>query len=54
VFKEADWTGISREAKDLIGKMMNYNYLERFSAKEALEHPWLQQNTVAPNLNLQE
>lgn len=31
-------------AKDLIGKFMRYDPEERLSAKDALEHPWMQTN----------
>jgi calcium-dependent protein kinase len=31
---------ISREAKDLIKKMLTYDPLKRISALECLDHPW--------------
>ena len=34
------WNSISKEAKDLVAKMMDPNYKTRISAADALEHPW--------------
>lgn len=31
---------LSEESKDLIQKMLKYNYKHRISAKEALSHSW--------------
>ena len=38
----SSWRSISREAKDLIRKMLVINPNERYSAIEALNHPWMQ------------
>lgn len=35
------WSGVSAEAKDLISKLLVVNPLERLTAAQALEHPWL-------------
>ena len=34
------WEVLSKDAKDLIKKMLTYNYKQRVNAKEALCHPW--------------
>ena len=34
------WDGISEQAKNIIKKMLTYNYQERISAREALNDPW--------------
>ena len=36
LYKDSDWKFISSDAKDLISKMLNYNYKSRISSKEAL------------------
>jgi len=36
------WNVRSDLVKNLIRGMMNVNTEERFSAKQALEHPWIQ------------
>lgn len=41
---EEDWDNISREAKDLIKNMLKLNPKQRYSAKQALDHSWLQFN----------
>ena len=40
-YKGLIWKGISKEAKDLIDKMLTYNPKDRISAKEACNHPWI-------------
>lgn len=35
-----DWTGVSSQAKDLISKMLIYDYTKRPSAQECLKHTW--------------
>ncbi|OMJ89724.1 hypothetical protein SteCoe_8089 [Stentor coeruleus] len=47
-FTGKEWKNISNEAKDLLGKMINSDPLTRISAKEALEHPWLQNDIQTP------
>ena len=37
-----DWDGISSDAKNLIKKMLHFNYKERITAKEALKDVWFQ------------
>ena len=40
VFPEAEWANISKEAKDLINKMLS-EPLTRLTAEQVLVHPWL-------------
>jgi len=40
VFPEEEWGVISKEAKDLISKMLTYEPSKRISAKQVLLHPW--------------
>lgn len=42
--KEEEWSHISDSAKDLIKNMLKHNPKLRFSAKQALMHPWIQNN----------
>ena len=35
------WDSVSKEAKDLISKLLVVNYNERYSAEEVLSHPWV-------------
>lgn len=37
-----DWDEISAEAKDLIKLMLEKDPKKRISAKDALQHPWIQ------------
>jgi len=39
-----EWGFVSREAKDLILKLLQTNPEKRLSAAEALEHPWFKTN----------
>lgn len=48
---EEDWGKISNEAKNLIKKMLTYNPAERISAKEALNHIWIQSNAPATTVS---
>jgi serine/threonine protein kinase len=34
------WNRVSKEAKDLISKLLTYNYKDRLVASEGLKHPW--------------
>lgn len=40
VFLHEDWSGISKEAKDLIRKMLTYDQDDRISGEEAMRHEW--------------
>lgn len=35
------WKNVSKEAKDLIKKLLTYDPAERISAEQALKHPWI-------------
>ncbi|KAL7748262.1 Calcium/calmodulin-dependent protein kinase type I [Sorochytrium milnesiophthora] len=39
------WTGVSEVAKDFIRRLLKIEPSERMSAKQALEHPWLDMTT---------
>ena len=39
-FPPEEWDQISKEAKDLISKMLTFNPAKRISALDALQHPW--------------
>lgn len=39
-FEDDSFTSVSNEAKDLISKLLNKNAKKRYTAEEALEHPW--------------
>uniref|UniRef100_A0A0G4FA06 non-specific serine/threonine protein kinase n=1 Tax=Chromera velia CCMP2878 TaxID=1169474 RepID=A0A0G4FA06_9ALVE len=41
-FFSPEWDAISQQAKDFIRKLIQYDPKRRFSADQALEHPWLQ------------
>jgi serine/threonine protein kinase len=40
-FPEPYWSKISENAKDLIRKLLVVNPNKRFTAKQALDHPWI-------------
>jgi calcium-dependent protein kinase len=37
------WKTVSKEAKDLIKKLLTYKHEDRISAEEALQHPWIKE-----------
>ena len=43
-FNDEEWDTISNEAKDLIKKLLIKDFKKRYSAKEALGHPWIKKN----------
>jgi calcium-dependent protein kinase len=43
-----EWRAISKEAVDLIKKMLTYNPTNRISAEEALNHPWIKKKVLEP------
>ena len=55
VFPEAEWANISKEAKDLINKMLS-DPLTRLTAEQVLVHPWLvnqlNKNTKAKEIKI--
>ncbi|EER09574.1 Calcium-dependent protein kinase, putative [Perkinsus marinus ATCC 50983] len=40
-FNASDWRNISADAKDLIRKLLKMNPRERYTAEQALNHPWV-------------
>ncbi|KAL2467630.1 Calcium-dependent protein kinase 11 [Forsythia ovata] len=48
-FESEPWPNISESAKDLIGKMLDRDPRGRISAHEVLCHPWIVDDTVAPD-----
>lgn len=40
-FASGNWVSVSKEAKDLILKMLIYDPKERISASEGISHPWI-------------
>ena len=46
-----DWEGVSQEAKEVIDLLLKVEPSRRLSAKELLEHPWLQRS--APHQQLE-
>lgn len=40
------WKSVSKEAKDLIKKLLTYDPAERISADQALRHPWIADRTA--------
>ncbi len=40
-FSDEVWGGISPEAKDLIGRLLEKDVKQRLSAQQVLKHPWV-------------
>ena len=40
-FPVEEWSGISKEAKDLVTNMLKFDPKNRFSAKDCLSHTWI-------------
>ena len=55
-FKGPEWAGVSSEAKDLLGKILQFDPKDRPSVEEALEHPffslYLDFGDAVPDVNL--
>lgn len=45
----SEWKGISKEAVDMIKKMLTYNPINRISAEEALNHAWIKKKVNEPS-----
>ena len=43
--EEEEWNDISKEAKDLVQKLLMFDAKKRISAKDALSHPWIIKQT---------
>ncbi|KAL0692249.1 hypothetical protein Bca4012_059429 [Brassica carinata] len=48
-FETSPWPSISESAKDLIGKMLESDPKKRLTAHQVLCHPWIVDDTVAPD-----
>ncbi|GMI67781.1 calcium-dependent protein kinase 2 [Hibiscus trionum] len=48
-FDSPPWPGISDSAKDLIRKMLDRNPKRRLTAHQVLCHPWIVDDTIAPD-----
>lgn len=53
-FQREPWPKISANAKDLVQRMLDPDPSTRLTAKQVLEHPWLQNANMAPNISLGE
>ncbi|XP_066363046.1 calcium-dependent protein kinase 16 [Miscanthus floridulus] len=51
-FKREPWPSVSDNAKDLVRQMLQPDPKLRLTAKQVLEHPWLQNAKKAPNVPL--
>uniref|UniRef100_A0A6V7QRG5 non-specific serine/threonine protein kinase n=1 Tax=Ananas comosus var. bracteatus TaxID=296719 RepID=A0A6V7QRG5_ANACO len=51
-FKREPWPSVSDNAKDLVRQMLEPDPKLRLTAKQVLEHPWLQNAKKAPNVPL--
>ncbi|XP_066312828.1 calcium-dependent protein kinase 3-like isoform X1 [Miscanthus floridulus] len=51
-FKREPWPNVSVNAKDLVRRMLEPDPKLRLTAKQVLEHPWLQNAKKAPNVPL--
>ncbi|KAI3833720.1 hypothetical protein MKX03_004055 [Papaver bracteatum] len=51
-FKRDPWPNVSESAKDLVSKMLQADPKLRLTAKQVLEHSWLQHAKKAPNVSL--
>jgi CRP-like cAMP-binding protein/serine/threonine protein phosphatase PrpC len=52
---DGDWTNISTSAKELLWQMLQYDYAQRISAAEVMQHPWVLGHSASdaalPSLN---
>jgi len=51
-FKDKVWKKISRDAKNLLAELLRKKADARCEVIEALNHPWLQANTVLPDVDI--
>ncbi|CAL9776695.1 unnamed protein product [Musa acuminata subsp. burmannicoides] len=51
-FKREPWPSVSENAKNLVRQMLEHDPKLRLTAKQVLEHPWLQDAKKAPNVPL--
>jgi calcium-dependent protein kinase len=49
-FDEAEWDSVSSDAKDLILKLLTKDISKRYSARQALAHPWIRKQKNKDNI----
>lgn len=49
-YPATEWEGTSESSQDLIRRLLNTNALQRYSVKEALDHPWMHGETTIDTL----
>ena len=52
LFLAEQWQNVSVEARDFIDLLLEANVEDRMSAYEALNHPWIVDNSPPPDINL--
>ena len=45
-FENKVWNGISQGAKDFISQLLTYDVTKRPTAEKAIQHPWIQEQSV--------
>lgn len=40
-FPEADWLGVSKDAKDFVSRLIEPDVDKRYSIEKTLKHPWI-------------
>lgn len=50
-FDDVEWDSVSVLAKDFITQLLQYDEVERPSAEQALQHPWLRKCRKSPRMN---
>ncbi|XP_077973826.1 calcium/calmodulin-dependent protein kinase type II delta chain-like isoform X1 [Styela clava] len=54
-FPSPEWDTVTKEAKDLINKLLTVNQNSRITAPEALKHPWIsQRDNIASHIHRQD
>lgn len=53
-FPVEEWSGISKEAKDLVSNMLKFDPKNRFSAKDCLSHAWIKKYDQLSNSKISE
>lgn len=48
---EPEWDEVSDPAKDLVKKLLTYNPVNRISAIDAMNHPWISQNSTVDRVD---
>lgn len=53
-FPVEEWATVSKDAKDLVNKMLTYDPKKRFSAKDCLSHSWIEKYNQLENSKINE